>query len=357
MAKEINLFKKFPESGLASTVLVPADDYIWLPCKSPAINFMLGGGIPYGKMVEFLGEESSGKSLLAYDFMRSAQKLGGVGILIDAEFSFEERWAKINGLDLSKIHIYQENEIESISDFIGEAAQHYRASLRKNEPIVLVVDSLAALDTKLNMETTAADAKAEMGNRAKAIYRMVRVNNAILSKLGVVSIFINQLRDKVGVNSMFESNETSPGGKAMRFYASQRIGLYAGAQLSEGTGENKRRVGNVISFRIKKNKVAPPRATYKTEVIFDENYGETGFSKYLGLRPILVDLGTIEKQGNAYFFDGQRIAGSKDEFDEVMLTNKELRQDLLYEAGINTISLTKSKLEKLTKTNGNRYVL
>jgi recombination protein RecA len=357
MAKEISLFKKFPDSGLASTVLVPADDYIWLPCKSPVINFMLGGGIPYGKMVEFLGEESSGKSLLAYDFMRSAQKLGGMGILIDAEFAFEERWAKVNGLDLTKIHIYQENEIESISDFIAESVQHYRFQLKQNQPIVLIIDSLAALDTKLNMDTTAADAKAEMGNRAKAIYRMVRVNNALLSKLGIVTIVINQLRDKVGANSMFESNETSPGGKAMRFYAAQRIGLYVGAQLTEGTGENKRRVGNSVSFRIKKNKVAPPRATYKTEVIFDESYGETGFSKYLGLRPILLDLGTIEKQGNAYFFDGQKIAGGKDEFDEVMVSDKELRQDLLHEAGINTLSSTKAKLEKLTKLNGNLYAV
>jgi recombination protein RecA len=328
-----------------------------LPCKSPAINYQLGGGIPYGKIAEFLGEESSGKSLLAYDFIRSAQKLGGIGILIDAEFSFEERWAKLNGLDLSKMVLYPQNEIEAISDFIASTTTHFRKKLTHNEPIVLVIDSLAALDTKDNMEKAAVDAKAEMGVRAKAIYRMVRVNNPLLSRLGIITICINQLRDKVGVNAMFESSETSPGGKAMRFYASQRVGLYVGSQLTDGTGDNKKRLGNTVSFRIKKNKVAPPRANYKTEVIFDEAFGEVGFSRYLGLRPILLDVGTVTKSGNSFVFNNQIIAGSKDEFDTVLAENPSLRKDLMAAANINSIPLAKEKITRLFQEKGNLYVV
>ena len=341
-----NFLTQYPESGLASKIIIPADDYIWVPSKSPVINYNLGGGIPMGKMVEFLGEESSGKSLLAYDFMKSAQELGGMGILVDAEFSFEERWAKLNGLDLDKIHYLAEVAVEKIQDFLHDAATHYRSELRHNEPIVIVVDSLAALDTELALGTAAMDAKAEMGNRAKAIYRMVRHLNPVFSKLGIIAIFVNQIRDAVGVNAMFADTETSPGGKAMRFYAAQRIGLYTGAQINEGTGVNRKLVGKQISFRIKKNKVARPRAPHKTNVIFDPSYGEVGFSKIAGLREVLLELETIEKRGNAYYFDGEEIASGKDDFNLAMGEEPELLADILDASSINTIEKTQEKIDE-----------
>jgi recombination protein RecA len=349
-----SFLNKYPGAGIASAVIPKPEHYLWLPCKSPVINHVMGGGIPYGKMVEFLGEESSGKSLLSYDFIRSAQYLGGVGILVDAEYSFTRSWAETNKLDLDKLHIYQEVAVEPISDFIKDAALHYRSKFTQNEPIVIVVDSLAALDTQEALEKGAMEAKAEMGIRAKAIYRMVRVNNKLLSELGVITIFINQLRDKVGANSMFESSETSPGGRAMRFYAAQRVGLYGLSQITVGTGESRQRVGQNISFRIKKNKVAPPRAPYKTQVIFDERYGEVGFSRFDGLRPILLDLGVVDLKGNSYFFDGDKIATSKADFDAVLEDDKHLRRELLDEAKINTLGRTQEMLQTI---DSNRYVV
>lgn len=341
----------FPEAGLASDIVVPAEEYLWLPSKSPLINFNLGGGIPFGKMIELLGEESSGKSLLAMDFIKSAQELDGVGVLVDAEFSFEERWASLNGLDLDELYLYQEITVERIHDFIKAVALEYREKLVNNEPIVVVVDSLAALDTEEALKKTAMDTKAEMGIRAKKIYAMVRQLNPFLAKLGVITIFVNQLRDKVGAG-MFEDSETSPGGKAMRFYASQRIGLYSKAGLYDGSGSKKHLYGKNISFRIKKNKVAPPRSPHNTQVIFDENYGEVGFTKYEGLRELLLELETIEKRGNAYYFDGEQIATGKDDFMDQIQDDDELYLDLLDESPLNTIDKCQERLEQQTK---NRY--
>ena len=138
----------------------------------------------------------------------------------------------------------------------------------------------------------------------------------------------------------------------MRFYASQRIGLYALAQITEGTGAKKQRVGNNISFRIKKNKVAAPKPPYKTEVIYDESYGELGFSRYKGLSEILFDLEVLTKSGNTVMFDGDNIAGSKAELEEVLAGDQELRSELLEDANINTIEMTQELLDSITE---NRY--
>jgi len=148
--------------------------------------------------------------------------------------------------------------------------------------------------------------------------------------------------------------ETTTGGKAMKFFASQRVGLYNKKQLTIGSSSNKVRIGQEISFRMKKNKVAPPRSPYSTEVIFDPNYGELGFSKYKGLLDILLDLETVTKSGNSIIFDEQVIARGKDHFDEVIAEDKELRSDLLKAAGINTLNSTKSLLESLSE---NKYAI
>lgn len=353
---EKKLMEKFSGAGMASEIFVEETDRIWLPCKSPVINHVMTGGIPYGRIVEFFGEESSGKSLLAMDFVRSAQKLGGIGIWVDAEFAFDRKWGEENGLDMDKLVIYPEVTVERISDFMKESLLTYRAELLENEPIVLVIDSLAALDTEEALATNQMDSKAEMGTRAKAIYRMIRTRNPIISKTGAIVICINQLRDKVGVNAMFGGgdSETTPGGRAMKFFASQRVGLYNKKQVTVGSSANKTRIGQEISFRMKKNKVGPPRAPYSTEVVFDPDYGDLGFSKYKGLLDILMDLETVTKSGNSIAFDGEIIARGKDHFDEVISEDKELRADLLKAAKINTLGTTKELLESITE---NRYAV
>lgn len=140
----------------------------------------------------------------------------------------------------------------------------------------------------------------------------------------------------------------------MKFFASQRVGLYNKKQVTVGSSANKTRIGQEISFRMKKNKVGPPRAPYSTEVVFDPDYGDLGFSKYKGLLDILMDLETVTKSGNSIAFDGEIIARGKDHFDEVISEDKELRADLLKAAKINTLGTTKELLESITE---NRYAV
>ena len=170
------------------------DHGLWLPFSFFALNYLTGGGIPWGKIIEIAGGESSGKTLAALDAARSAQKLGGHVIWVDAEQSWQNSWAELNGIDLEKITIITDTCVENISDAIADLSIYWRSQLTHNEPILLVVDSIAALDTVEAINAKMADGKAEMGNRAKAIYKMFRIRNELLYKLGITQIYINQLR-------------------------------------------------------------------------------------------------------------------------------------------------------------------
>lgn len=349
-----DLDKKYPGSGLVVEMELDPDEMLWVPSSSPAINYRMGGGLAYGRICEIAGKESSGKTLLALNFIRSAQKMSGIGILIDAEFAFNAPWARRNGLDTSLIHLYEENELSIISDFMVEIAFYYRAQLTHNEPIVLVLDSVAAVDTKENMENSELDHKAEMGNRAKALYRMLRLRNKYWAKLGICVVFINQLRDtiKIGFGAQFGDKDESVGGKAFRFYASQRLFLETKKVLTRGKGDNKHRYGAEVNLVMKKNKLAPPKVPHRFAVIFDDEYGTLGFDRYTGLDKAFLKLETVTKKGNSFYFDGECIATSKKEFIEVIEDDKDLRGDLLRESGIPTISTMKRRLKKIKE---NRY--
>ncbi len=349
-----DLDKKYPDSGLVVDLEIPPDQVLWVPSSSPAINYRMGGGLAYGRICEIAGKESSGKSLLGLNFIRSAQKMKGVGIFIDAELAFDANWAKRNGLDTSLIHLYSENELEIISDFMVEIAFYYRSMYLKNEPIVMVLDSIAALDTKEAMETSGLDSKAEMGIRAKAMYKMLRLRNKYWSKLGICVVCINQLRDKIntGFGSQFEEKDDTVGGKALRFYASQRVFLETKKILTKGTGDNKHRYGAEVNLTMKKNKLAPPKVPQRFELIFDDDYGTIGFERYRGLNKAFLDLGVVTKQGNSYIFDGDIIATSKTDFASLIENDRDLRGDLLRESGIPTINSMKTRLSSITE---NRY--
>ena len=222
-----DLAKKYPGSGVAASIVLPRENLIWIPSRCIPLNYAMGGGTPYGHICENFGEESSGKTLAALDFGYSTLSLGGEIIFNDAEQSFTADWAEKNGLNLKKIHLYNSTSVEYVSDWLADTALSIRSRLKSNEPILFIQDSLAALDCDANINSTSMDAKAEMGNRAKAIYKMLRIRNQMLAELGVTCIFINQLRKKVGAG-MFEDPDTTPGGAAMKFYAHQRVGFYAG---------------------------------------------------------------------------------------------------------------------------------
>jgi recombination protein RecA len=344
------ILKKYSGSGLASDIAIPSDEVPRLPSRILAHNDQTGGGIPYGKVIEAYGEESSGKSLLAYDYSYSAQQLGGIVLWADAESAFDPHWAQQNGLELDKVVLFKETAVETLSDWIADNILYYRSILLKNEPILLVVDSTAALDCEDNIDAPMIGAKADMGNRAKAIYKLFRIRNEMLSSLGICSIWINQLRKKVGA-SQFEDPDTTPGGKALAFYASIRIGIYGGKQIKGKVDGVEDRVGRVSSIRIKKNKVAPPKPTLKGHpVYFHPDYKEDiGFSKYHGLADILVRSGVLTKKKGAsrYYLKDKMLANGEEALMKLITKDDALRRKLIRKSGINTIGRTQKLIDSL----------
>lgn len=340
--------KKFPGFVIASE---NDDTHLpWLPSRFHAFNYVLGGGIPYGKILELFGTESGGKTLMAYDFAYCCQYLGGVVLWADAEQSFTNDWAETNGLDLSRTVVYRETAIEKISDWVASMALYWRSQLTHNEPILLILDSVSALDTEANINSEMSDAKADMGNRAKAIYKYFRIRNEMLYSLGVTQIYINQLRSNLKAG-MFENPDTTPGGAALKFYASQRIGLYGGKNLTKKIKGKERKVGKVTSIRTMKNKVAPPRFTIKAAPLYNNpKYNDIGYDKLHFLDEVLLEEEVIEKSGGGvYRFGDKVIARGEEKFKATLAEDDELRRKLLRKAGINTLGATKKKLEKLTE--------
>lgn len=172
---------------------------LWLPSTFFALNYTFGGGIPYGKILEVAGEESSGKSLIAYNFAYATQQLGGAVIWVDAEQSWMNSWAKENGVDPEKVTVVNDTRIEYVADAVADIALYLRSQLTHNEPILLVIDSVAAMDCSDNIDSKLVDGKAEMGGRAKALYKYFRVRNEFFYRLGVTQIYINQLRTALNV--------------------------------------------------------------------------------------------------------------------------------------------------------------
>jgi len=340
--------RRYPDVKMASDMFKSLEDVLRLPSRILALNNLIGGGIPWGSIMEIYGEESTGKSLLATDFAAVAHSLGGVVLWDDAEGTFDPFWAAAHGLDPTKTEIYPENIIENISDWVADSVVKWRAKLTNNEPILLVVDSTAAVDTMDNINSSQADAKAEMGNRAKAIYKMLRVRNKLFQKYGVCVIFINQLRKKVGA-SKYEDPDTTPGGDAMKFFASIRLGIYRGKKIED---ENEELVGHMVWIRVKKNKTAPPKKRILAEVYFVDSNGKLGYSKYKHLWEALVVKGTIKRKNARFYYKGEQIAHGDAAMEKVIATNIELRKKLIKRAGINTVSTIREKLDALKV---NRY--
>lgn len=343
LLSESALRKKYPLTQRAS-ILIPDDDMVWLPSRILSLNWQLGGGIPYGRIVEIFGWESTGKSLLALDFAYATQALGGMVLWADLEGSWTNYWAEKNGIDCDNVELYEGQVIEEVGDWIRDMGLHYRKKLDKNEPILFVVDSIAAGDTDLNLDADMKGGKAEMGNRAKAWEGLYRKRNHFLKKYGIILILINQVRDKIGA-SMFESAETTPGGKGTKFYASQRIAIGKGKQILTS---KKKKAGQNVYFQIKKNKVAPPKSTVHNQVHFiDDLQPYVGFNRYMGLLEIAVDEGVITKQGNRHFLGKKQIANGKDNTQAQIDNTPKLRRAIIKKLGINSISKTQEKIDSM----------
>lgn len=320
--------------------------HLWIPSTFFALNYQMGGGIPYGKIMEIMGEESSGKSLIAYNFAYATQQLGGQVIWIDAEQAWMNSWAEENGLDLEKVTVLNDTRIETISDAIADLAIYYRSKLTHNEPILIVIDSIAALDSLEAIDSKMADGKAEMGNRAKQIYKMFRIRNELFYRLGVSMICINQLRTKLGAGFGQDPN-TTPGGAALKFYASIRLAFFSGKTLKIKQKGKERRAGKYVTVQMKKNKVSPPRETIsKAPIYFNPKFHTVGFDRYYWLEESLEDAGVIEKRpGGSYFYNGEKLCRGEDAFHKLLEEDKDLRKKLLKAASINTIGTTKKQLK------------
>lgn len=290
---------------LASEV---TDTDLYIPSTFFALNYLFGKGIPYGKIVEIAGEESSGKSLVAYNFAYATQQLGGHVIWVDAEQSWMNSWAEINGVDPARVTIVNDTRIEYIADVVADLAIYLRSQLTHNEPILLVIDSIAATDCTDNIDAKMVDGKAEMGGRAKALYKYFRIRSELFYKLGVSQIYINQLRTALNVG-FGKDNTTTTGGAALKFYASIRAAFYSGRSVTIKQNGKERKAGKLVTIRLIKNKVAPPRPTIsKCPVYFNPKFHEVGFDRCYALEDVLVDTDVIEKTTGGYKLKGKTLA-------------------------------------------------
>lgn len=280
-----------------------------IPTGAINLDIALGiGGMPRGRIVEIYGPESSGKTTLALHCIAEAQKAGGIAAFIDAEHALDVYYAKNLGVDIDNIILSQPDT--------GEQALAITESLvRSNAVDIIVVDSVAALVPRAEIEGDMGDS--HIGLLARLMSQALRKLTAIVAKSNTTVIFLNQLRQKIGV--MFGNPETTTGGIALKFYSSVRLDIRRGEQIKDG--ENV--IGNRTRVRIVKNKVAPP---FKT-VEFDIMYG-TGISKVGTLLDTAVDLGIIDKAGSWYSYDGERLGQGRERVKTYLEENNSVLQDV-----------------------------
>ena len=335
--------------GIITVASETVDYGLRLPSTFYLFNDTIGGGVPFGKILEIVGEESSAKSLMAYNLAYVCQQLGGHVIWVDAEQAWMNSWAEANGVDPNHVTVVNDTRIEVISDVIADLAIYWRSQLTHNEPILLVVDSIAALDCSDNIDAKMVDGKAEMGGRAKALYKYFRIRNELLYKLGITQVYINQMRTALNVG-FGKDNTTSTGGAALKFYASIRLGFYAGKQITVKVKGKERRAGKVVTIRVLKNKVAPPKPSIKQcPVYFNPKYHEVGFDKCFGLLDVMLENEIVEKSGSTYLFNGKSICRGEENFNKLLTEDDKLRRKLLRAAEINTLGVTKKQLAGITE--------
>jgi len=280
-----------------------------IPSGSITLDMALGvNGYPKGRIVEIYGPESSGKTTLAIHAIAECQKNGGIAAFIDAEHAFDQFYAQKLGVDIENLLISQPDN--------GEQALEIADSLIRSGAVdLLVIDSVAALTPKAEIEGEMGDS--QMGLQARLMSKALRKLTGSISKAKCCCIFINQLRDKIGV--MFGNPETTTGGNALKFYASMRIDIRRAAQIKEGEDV----IGNRIKVKVVKNKVAPPFR--KAE--FDIMYGE-GISKVGEIIDIGVELNILKKSGSWFSYGETRLGQGRDSVKSMIADNPELMDEL-----------------------------
>ncbi|MBX9851187.1 MAG: recombinase RecA [Cytophagaceae bacterium] len=281
-----------------------------IPTGSLGLDIALGiGGIPRGRIVEIYGPESSGKTTLALHCIAEAQKTGGIAVFIDAEHAFDKTYAEKLGIDTDNLVISQPDHGEQAL----EIAEHF---IRSGAIDIVVIDSVAALVPKGEIEGEMGESK--MGLQARLMSQALRKLTGAINKTGCSCIFINQLREKIGV--MFGNPETTTGGNALKFYASVRLDIRRIGQIKEGADNI---VGNRTKVKVVKNKVAPP---FKV-IEFDIMYGQ-GISKVGEILDIGVEMNIIQKSGSWFSYDGNKLGQGRDAVKDILLDNPELMEKI-----------------------------
>ncbi len=283
-----------------------------IPCISTGsigLDAALGiGGLPKGRVTEIYGPEASGKTTLAIQAIAEAQKKGGIAAFIDAEHAFDRFYAKNLGVDIENLLISQPDN--------GEQALEITENLIRSGAIdIIVIDSVAALTPKSEIEGEMGDSK--MGLQARLMSQALRKLTSTISKTGACCIFINQLREKIGV--MFGNPETTTGGNALKFYASVRLDIRRISQIKDG----EKPIGNRVRVKVVKNKVAPPFLQAEIDIIFGEGFSKTGEIVDLG-----VDLGIVKKSGSWYAYGETKLGQGRDAVKSLLADNPELADEL-----------------------------
>ena len=266
------------------------------------------GGLPRGRVIEIYGPESSGKTTIATHVIAQAQKKGGMCAIIDAEHAFDSVYARKLGVNVDNLLISQ-------PDYGEQALEIADRLILSGALDVVVIDSVAALVPKSELEGEMGDSK--MGLHARLMSQALRKLTATISKTNTICIFINQLREKIGV--MFGNPETTTGGNALKFYASVRLDIRRQTQIKDGDAT----IGNRVKVKVVKNKVAPPFRAAEFDIIFGEGVSKTGEIIDMG-----VDMNIIQKSGSWYSYNSDKLGQGRDSVKNLLTDNPELANEI-----------------------------